>query len=79
MDDYTPLSYNHAMDVEYFEMCIYMLAKERMKITRRGRLSEFEDRRLDEIDAELQYWDERIATIYNWYDYEDDCGDEIMY
>ncbi len=67
------------MDVEYFEMCIYMLSKERMKITRRGKLSEFEDRRLDEIDAEIAHWDERISMIYSWYDYEDDCGDEIMY
>lgn len=48
--------FENALDLEYYEFLIQQLDKERMKITRTGRLSEEQDRRLDEIDAELEYW-----------------------
>ena len=44
--------------IEYCERNMRTLERERQKITRRGRLTESEDLRLDEIDAELEYWEE---------------------
>ena len=65
------MMYNMELDVEYYDMCIYMLEKERMKITQRGRLSNEEDRRLDEIDAEIEYWIESIEETLNPYGYDE--------
>ena len=62
------LSYKHALDIEYFEMNIERLVKERKKITYRGRLNELEDRRLDEIDSEVDHWIHKINGIYELYD-----------
>ena len=60
-------TYNEVQDIEYFEMNIQRLMKERMKITQRGKLNEREDLRLDEIDSEVNYWDERIEVIFDKY------------
>jgi hypothetical protein len=56
--------------LEYYEMNLATLEKERNKITRRGALSPSEDARLNAIDAELEYWSERIEQIdpYYWDD-----------
>ena len=56
--------------LEYYEMNLATLEKERTKITRRGALSPSEDARLNAIDAELEYWSERIEQIdpYYWDD-----------
>ena len=58
--------------LEYYEMSIYVLEKERSKITRRGALSPSEDARLNAIDAELEYWSERIEQIDPYYWDDDD-------
>jgi hypothetical protein len=53
------MAYSDPADiVEYCEFHMRMLERERQKITQRGRLTESEDLRLDEIDAELEYWEE---------------------
>ena len=54
----------------YYELRIHSLTRERMKITRRGRLTAAEDRRLDEIDSEIDYWWDRLDIIT------DDSDDE---
>ncbi len=61
------LTYDEVQDIEYFEINIRRLMKERMKITQRGRLNEYEDLRLDEIDSELLFWEERIDVIFDAY------------
>ncbi len=54
-----PMPYTNPADVvEYCEFHMRTLERERQKITRRGRLTESEDLRLDEIDADLEYWEE---------------------
>lgn len=75
MDMFT---YNEVQDIEYFEMNIHRLMKERMKITQRGKLNEREDLRLDEIDSEVNYWDERIEVIFNKYEDEFDDYDSSV-
>lgn len=44
--------------LEYYEYTIQQLERERQHIWRRGALSPQEDMRLDEIEAELIYWNE---------------------
>ena len=68
------LTYDEVQDIEYFEINIRRLMKERMKITQRGRLNEYEDLRLDEIDSELLFWEERINVIFDAY--EDELSDD---
>lgn len=41
---------------EFYQFNVERLEKERQKITQRGPLSPSEDRRLDEIDDEMEYW-----------------------
>jgi hypothetical protein len=72
------LTFNEVQNIEYFEMNIQRLMKERMKITKRGRLNEREDLRLDQIDAELDYWDERIYAIFEAYDTFDDYEEDTQ-
>jgi len=76
MDMFT---HDEVQDVEYFTMNIQRLMKERMKITQRGKLNEREDLRLDEIDAEVIYWDERIESIYLKYEDDEweDCDSSV--
>ncbi len=64
------ITLNELVVLEYYEMNIYVLEKERQKITRRGPLSPSEDARLNAIDAELEYWSGRIEQIdpYYWDD-----------
>jgi hypothetical protein len=55
--------YESAVDSEVCEFWIQRLERERMKITRTGRLSEEQDRRLNEIDAEIDYWIEQWELL----------------
>lgn len=74
------LTTEEVQDIEYFTMNIQRLIKERMKITQRGRLNEHDDLRLDQIDAEIIYWDERIEAIYLKYEddsWHDDCDSSV--
>jgi len=48
---------------EYCELNMRILTRERQKITQRGRLTGDEDLRLDEIDAELEYWEEILNDL----------------
>ena len=50
--------------LEYYEYQIQRLEKERCKIIQRGRLSEYEDIRLYEIDDETDYWSDMIYELY---------------
>lgn len=50
--------------LEYYEYQIQRLEKERSKIVQRGRLSEYEDIRLYEIDDEIDYWSDMIYELY---------------
>jgi hypothetical protein len=49
--------------LEYYEMNLYMLDKERQKIVARGRLTPAEDNRLNAIDAEIEHWASAIEEI----------------
>lgn len=51
--------------LEYYEFQLQRLEKERNKITQRGRLSEYEDLRLYEIDDETKYLSELINELYS--------------
>lgn len=51
-------------DYEFFTMKVARLERERCKITRRGKLSEQEDVRLDEIDTEIGFWLDCIDEYY---------------
>ena len=44
--------------LEYYDYTIQQLENERQRIWRRGALSPQQDMRLDEIEAELTYWNE---------------------
>jgi hypothetical protein len=51
--------------LEIYELYIRILENERMKITRRGRLSDVEDQRLFEIDTEIQIYQGMINQLYS--------------
>ena len=56
--------------LEYYDVNINQLQKEQQKIWRRGAMSPQEDMRLDEIEAELAYWNEmREETLEGALDY----------
>ena len=50
--------------LEFYSFQLYRLEKQRMKITKRGRLSALEDSRLTEIDLGLQMYTELIEKLY---------------
>lgn len=50
--------------LEFYTFQLYRLEKQRLKITRRGRLSALEDARLTEIDHGLQMYTELIEKLY---------------
>ncbi len=50
--------------LEFYQFQLYRLEKQRIKITRRGRLSALEDARLTEIDHGLQMYTELIEKLY---------------
>ena len=57
-------TYSDPVEVtEYCEMNMRILERERYKITQRGRLTGNEDLRLDEIDAELEYWENILIGL----------------
>lgn len=53
------------LNVEFYELSIQQLDTQRQKITRRGRLTAEEDRRLDEIDSEIEHYYTLIDNIYD--------------
>ena len=55
---------NIYLDLEFYELYIQYMIRQRQKITMRGRLSAEEDRRLDEIDSEVDYYQSRIDELY---------------
>lgn len=57
-------TYSNPVEVaEYCELNMRILTRERQKITQRGRLTGDEDLRLDEIDAELEYWEDILNEL----------------
>jgi hypothetical protein len=55
---------NIYLDLEFYELHIQYMNRQRQKITVRGRLTAEEDRRLDEIDSEVDYYQSRIEELY---------------
>ena len=55
--------FHRVLALEYYTINIKMLEKEQQKIWRRGAMSPQEDLRLDEIEAELAYWNELKQEI----------------
>ncbi len=64
------------LDLEFFTIKVRSLERERCKITQRGKLSEQEDVRLDEIDTELDFWYNCIDSVYEAWDEEDNETNE---
>ena len=56
------------LSIEFCELKLRILERERYKITRRGGITEYEDRRLDEIDTEIDFWESTIEEINMEYD-----------
>ena len=56
---------NVYLDLEFYELYIQYMIRQRQKITMRGRLTAEEDRRLDEIDSEVDYYQSRIDELYS--------------
>ena len=56
---------NVYLDLEFYEFHIQYMIRQRQKITVRGRLTAEEDRRLDEIDSEIDYYQSRIDELYS--------------
>ncbi len=55
---------NVYLELEFYEFHIQYMNRQRQKITVRGRLTAEEDRRLDEIDSEVEYYQSRIEELY---------------
>ena len=61
---YVNMKYADPAEVaEYCDLNMRILMRERQKITLRGRLTGDEDLRLDEIDAELEYWEDILNEL----------------
>jgi hypothetical protein len=60
----TPRTTNAYLDLEFYELYIQYMNRQRQKITVRGRLTAEEDRRLDEIDSEVEYYQSCIDELY---------------
>ena len=61
----TPRTTNVYLDLEFYELHIQYMNRQRQRITVRGRLTAEEDRRLDEIDSEVDYYQSRIDELYS--------------
>jgi hypothetical protein len=57
------LSFNEYIDIEYCELILRRLERERWQIVKKGKLSASDDRRLMEIEGELEYWDDLLETL----------------
>lgn len=55
--------------LELYELMIAGLEAKRSKIIQRGRLTEYEDLTLDNIDSELTHWSNCIDEIYERAEY----------
>lgn len=63
------ITFDQLLALEYYEMNLARLERERQKITRRGPLTPAEDERLYAIDAEMDHWADAIELIdpdYFW-------------
>jgi hypothetical protein len=67
------ITFQDLLALEYYEMNLAILERERQKITRRGPLTPAEDERLNAIDAELDHWADAIELIDPDYFWIDDC------
>jgi hypothetical protein len=67
------ITFDQLLALEYYEMNMATLERERQKITRRGGLTASEDERLNAIDAELDHWADLIEQIdpEYWQEYEE--------
>ena len=57
------ITFEQLLALEYYEMNMAKLERERQKITRRGPLTPAEDERLNAIDAEQDHWADLIEQI----------------
>jgi hypothetical protein len=66
------ITFDQLLALEYYEMNMAKLERERQKITQRGGLTASEDERLNAIDAEQDHWADLIETIdpEYWLEYE---------
>ena len=64
-------TFSDYIDNEYCEMILRQLERERWRIVKMGRLSASDDRRLNEIDIEIEYWVDLLETLET-YDEEDE-------
>lgn len=63
------------LELEEVMHFIKRLERKRQKITRRGRLSEEEDAQLDEIDYELEFWNNVLCDLLFEPEEDDTCED----
>ena len=56
-------SFSDYIDNEYCEMILRQLERERWRIVKTGKLSASDDRRLNEIDNEIDYWVDLLETL----------------
>jgi hypothetical protein len=54
---------DYILELEYCELKLRILERERQRILRKGTLSEYEDRRLDEIEQETDMWESLFSEI----------------
>jgi predicted nucleic acid-binding Zn-ribbon protein len=53
-------------EIEFIRLTLERLIRERQKITRRGRLTSEEDKRLDQIDTEIEHWEQRLDDLEDY-------------
>jgi hypothetical protein len=68
-------TFNDTIDIDYCELILRQLEQERWRIVKKGRLSASDDRRLNEIDNELDYWVDVLEMLDA--DEEDEWYDEL--
>ncbi len=56
-------TFSDYIDNEYCEMILRQLERERWRIVKTGKLSASDDRRLNEIDNEIDYWVDLLETL----------------
>jgi hypothetical protein len=57
------LNMDDILEMEYCELKLRALERERQRILSKRNLSEYEDRRLDEIDEEVDLWENILCEI----------------
>lgn len=51
------------LELEYCELKLRTLERERQRILSKGSLSEYDDRRLDEIEQETDIWESLLSEL----------------